>query len=489
LCAQKKDSTFIDSTLAVLQKVPTKYINTIDKKIDKYSSRITKKTEKTLTKLAKWEEKIKTALQKVNPEAANKLFGASSPLGRSGGANQLTFASLLQKIKQGEQIKLDYRRQYNKYNDDVTTSFKYLEKGKAYLDSGLARKVQATKEKLQQLNSDEDSTEAIKQFIKERKKELITTAFKYIGKSKYLTKMNKEVWYYAETMKNYKEILSDEEKTEKLVKDVLNKIPGFQNFVQNNSMLASLFGSPGGGDVASAANYAGLQTRAGVQSLIQQRIAAGGTGAQEIFKQNMKDAQAQLNQYKDKLLKSPAFDEMPGEGGGSSPQGRLGGAPNMQKTKTFLQRLEFGSNLQFAKNNTLMPTTADIALTVGYKLNDKSVAGIGTGYKLGMGSIDKIRFSTEGINLRSFLEWKLKKQFYATGGWEMNYLTGLNRLRLGTPLGDGGWQQSALMGISKKFAVKTKWFKQTKVQLLYDFLARKHVPASQPVVFRIGYQF
>ncbi len=130
-----------------MQKVPTKYITTIDKKIDKYSSRVSNKTEKTLKKLAKWEEKIKATLQKVNPDAANKLFGN----------NQLTFASLLQKIQKGNAIQLDYRRQYNKYNDDVTTGFKYLEKSKEYLDSGIAKKVQATKEKLQQLNSDENS--------------------------------------------------------------------------------------------------------------------------------------------------------------------------------------------------------------------------------------------------------------------------------------------------------------------------------------------
>ena len=65
-----------------------------------------------------------------------------------------------------------------------------------------------------------------------------------MGNSKWLTKMNKEVFYYTETMKNYKEIFSDEAKTEKLVKDVLNKVPGFQDFIKQNSMLAGLFDPP-----------------------------------------------------------------------------------------------------------------------------------------------------------------------------------------------------------------------------------------------------
>jgi len=455
-----------DSSLEALKQIPSKYLNTIDKKIDKYSSRVSSKTIKTLTKLSRWENKVKSTLQKVNPDAATKLFGN----------NQLTFNGLLQQIQKREAIKLEYRRQYDKYRDDMTTGIKYLEKQKEFLDSGLTKKIQGAKEKLQQLNSEEDSTEAIQQFIKERKKQIITTAFKHLGKSKWLTKMNKETWYYVESIKNYKDIFNDEAKTEKLVKDVLRQVPGFQKFVQKNSMLASLFGSPAG-DVADASSYTGLQTRAGVQQLIQNRIAAGGPGAQDVFKQNMKQAQAQLNAYKDKLLKA-------GIGAGTGEGGLPDFKPNTQKTKTFLQRLEFGSNLQFARSNSLMPTTADIALTVGYKLNDKSVAGIGAGYKLGMGSIDKIRFSTEGISLRSFLEWKIKKQFYMTGGWEMNYL------KEAAPVGmvkTNAWQKSALAGISKKLNFRSKVVKGTKIQLLHDFLWKKNL--SQKWVFRIGYVF
>ncbi len=72
-----------DSTLFNLQKIPTKYINGIDRKINQYSNRISSKTEKTLTRLSRWENKIQVLLQKVNPETANRLFGN----------NQLTFLS------------------------------------------------------------------------------------------------------------------------------------------------------------------------------------------------------------------------------------------------------------------------------------------------------------------------------------------------------------------------------------------------------------
>ena len=44
-CAAQTDSIF--QTLENLQKVPVKYLNAVENKIDKYSNRITNKTENT----------------------------------------------------------------------------------------------------------------------------------------------------------------------------------------------------------------------------------------------------------------------------------------------------------------------------------------------------------------------------------------------------------------------------------------------------------
>jgi len=67
------DSIF--QTLENLQKVPVKYLDAVENKIDKYSNRLTCKTEKTLAKLSRWENKIKAVLDKVSPETSQKLFG------------------------------------------------------------------------------------------------------------------------------------------------------------------------------------------------------------------------------------------------------------------------------------------------------------------------------------------------------------------------------------------------------------------------------
>ncbi len=465
-CEAQTDSIF--QTIQNLQKVPVKYLNAVENKIDKYSNRITGKTEKTLAKLSKWENKIKNILDQVSPETSAKLFGN----------NAITFSSLLKKLQDGKAIIEGYKTKYNEYRDKLTTSVKYLEDQNDKLNKNMIMPINSAKKKLAELEEDISNTEAVEAFIKERKQQLLNEAVKYIGKSKYLTKIDKEAYYYVETLRNYKELFSDKKKAEELAYKILNKIPAFKNFVQENSMLASLFRMPGSGNGTGTQNLAGLQTRASVQAIIQDRIASGGPNARELFSQNLRQGQAELNQLKEKVIQA---------GGGSSEANIPSFKPNNQKAKTFLQRLEYGSNFQFAKNNSLVPTTADIALSVGYKLNDKSIIGIGASYKMGLGSIQRISISHQGIGIRSFIDWKLKKQFFVSGGFEMNYNAQFKNI---TQLKDQHvWQQSGLIGITKKLNIKTKFFKATSIQLLYDMLYRQHTPVSQPILFRTGYSF
>ncbi len=456
-----------DSTIEALQQLPLKYISNIDSKVDKYSKRITSKTTKTLEKLSRWENKIKSTLEKISPEAAARLFSNG----------QLTFTSLLQQIQQGEAIALQYQKQYDQYRDNLTTGLKYIEQQKEGLDTKAIKKVTTTRQKMQELNDEEDKSEAIQQFIKERKKALISEAFQYLGKNKYLRKITAENYYYIETLKNYKTLFNDEARAEQTAKTILSKIPLFRKFMEDNSMFSSLFGRPG--DVASAANIAGLQTRASVQNLIQQQIAAGGPNAQQMVTQNVQAAQAEIGKLKDKLLNKLSV--------GGDGVAELDFRPNMQKTKTLLQRIVTSSDFQFAKSSKLLPTVMEVALMVGYRLNDHSTAGVGLEYSMGLGSINHIRISHQGAGFRSFIDWRLKKQFFIAGGYELSHHAAFENI--GQLKNYAAWQPSALLGITKKMKIKTKWTKGTNVQLLYDFLWQKKSSLGEKLIFRIGYNF
>jgi hypothetical protein len=74
-----------------------------------------------------------------------------------------------------------------------------------------------------------------------------------------------------------------------------------------------------------------------------------------------------------------------------------------------------------------------------------------------------------------------------SGGYEMNYRTEFNSIA--QLKGLGGWQRSGLIGLSKVIDMKTKFFKKTKVQLLWDFLSYQQIPRTEPIVFRVGYNF
>jgi hypothetical protein len=158
--------------------------------------------------------------------------------------------------------------------------------------------------------------------------------------------------------------------------------------------------------------------------------------------------------------------------------------PNQQKTKTFLQRLEYGANLQTGKGNNLFPVTSDLGLSLDYKISDKSSLGLGASYKLGWGSSwNNISLTHQGIGLRSYIDMKLKGSLYISGGYEQNYRSEIHAIQ---QLKDySAWQSSGLIGLSKKYSMKGKI--KGEIKLLWDFLSYQQVPRVQAVVFRVGF--
>jgi len=308
---------------------------------------------------------------------------------------------------------------------------------------------------------------------------MLQQEFEQLGLVRELKKYNKELYYYSEQLKEYKQVLSDPIKFEKKAIELLSKTKVFQDFMRKNSMLASLFRIPGDpNDPTYLASLTGLQTRVQVNNLIQQQIASGGPNAQAQLQQGIQQAQSQMQQLKNKLMqfgKGSSDDIMP-----------QGFKPNNQKTKSFLKRLEYGTNIQAQRSTYFFPATTDLGLSVGYKLNDKSIIGLGASYKVGLGrGWNNMELSSQGAGLRSYVDWKIKGSIWISGGYEMNYRSefkSIDQLKDIT-----AWQQSGLLGLSKVFAVKSKFFKKTKLQLLWDFLSYEQMPRTQPILFRINY--
>jgi hypothetical protein len=440
------------------EKKQQKFLASVSNKFQRLDEQITERTNKTLDKLQKQEEKLYKKLAKKDSTQAKKMLEES----------RAKYASLREKLH-GESKK--QLKEYLPFLDSVKTGFSFLDKAMA-ADHPLKDKLKQSSGYANQFAGKMQIVNEIKSQLKERKK-LLSQQLEQFGLLKEMKKLNKEMFYYQEQLKEYKALLSEKSKIEKKALSLLHNSSAFQAFMKKNSMLAQLFKLPD--DYGSPASLAGLQTQASVQSILTQRFAGAGQSPQEYMQQQMNQAQSQLNKLQNKLKKI---------GGGSSSDLDMPDnfKPNTQKTKSFLKRLEYGTDFQTQKVNSYFPTTTDIALTLGYKLNDKGVIGIGASYKAGLGSIQHIKFTHEGVGLRGYVDYKLKGSFWITGGYEQNYLQRFNDFRSISDI--NVWRQSALLGLTKKIKVGKK---TSKVQLLYDFYYQKQNIRTQPLVFRVGY--
>lgn len=467
-----KDTT---NATTLTQKQLDKYTSSIDNKAQAITDKLEKTNAKALKQLNQQEQKLRKKLAKLDSTLAKQLFDQPSQQ-----LQQLTTKVQQQKSKLDKLQNLTGNSsEYLPLLDTFKTSLKFL-------DSKLANnplQQQATKalSSIKGLESQLQNATDIKAYIQQRKQAL-KTAFDKYGIGKDLQALNKQAYYYGQQVNEYKQLLKDPKKLEERAIAELTKSPLFTNFMKQNSQLAGLFRVPDNYGTPQA--LAGLQTRASVNQLITQRLGSltssspsGGGNPQQYLQQQVQNAQGELNKLKDKISKL---------GGSSSDIDMPDFKPNNQKTKSFLNRLEYGLDVQTAKQNSLFPVTTDIGLTVGYKLNDKSVVGVGVSYKMGWGnSFKDIQLTNEGIGLRSYLDMKLKGSLFISGGYEQNYMQRFGSIGDLYNLPQTAWRQSGLLGLSKKIAITKK--KTTKVQVLYDFLNKQNNVPSPPILFRVGW--
>jgi hypothetical protein len=450
-----------------------KYYNKLSQKVNNLDEKFDKQTEKYLNKIRRQEEKILKQLWNKDSAKAKELFGNI----------QERHVGLKEKAS-FEAKKLNFfSGVYSSKLDSLGTALRFLEIN-PLVNSEAIEKIKQGLGDIEKLQHKLNQTDLIKKYLKERKA-LLIRQLQNSGLTKQLSKLNRQISYYSLTIKQYKELLNNPGKLEERLLGLLVKIPAFKDFFDKHSLLGQLFNLPESAGLGNAA-LAGLQTRADVLHHIQSRI-GGNAAIHQALQQNIREAQELTG-----LLRNQVAQQLP-QGGGSDedvPDFRM----NDQKTKTFLQRIELGANFQNQRSRGLLPVTSDFGLSFGYRLNSNSIIGIGGSYKLGWGkNIRNISISTQGAALRSFIDWKLKGSFFISGGYELNYRPVLRMIQ--TPVSVNAntaprvWQRSGIIGISKVVSIKGRLLKNTKTQLLFDFLSFNQAPRTQPLIFRIGYSF
>ena len=341
--------------------------------------------------------------------------------------------------------------------------------------------LQSSLAQFQQLQAKLQAADAIKQFIQSRKAQIQQYLSGYSqlpsGVGNTLQGYNKEAYYYAEQVREYRQMLNDPDKMIQTALGLLNRLPAFSNFMKQNSFLAGLFSVPGGYD--NPEGPVGFQTRDQIMAMIQSQVSQGGSGGASAIQNSLNTAQQDINNLHNKLSSL---------GGGSGDMDMPNFKPNAEHTKTFLQRLEYGTYFQTTPATTYYPSYSDLGLTLSYNLGHSNSVGVGASYKLGWGTpIQHIALSSQGVGLRSFVDINLKKSFSLTGGYELNYLTPFSAFQDIRLL--SRWTPSGLIGVSKTVSMKSSVFKKTQISVLWDFLSYEQIPRTEPFVFRVGYSF
>ena len=490
--AQEQEPKLFGKLTNSITNLDTKLIDKLDKQYKKTEERLTKQTSKWLKKTQKQEEKLKRKLAKTDSLKAEQVFGDVK--GR--------YKKLQDQLnKKGEKVK-----QYIPVFDSLNTTTKFLEQNinkSNTVVSGSNQSLIAIKElngTVVSLQQKMQNASNIKKQLQQRKEQL-KQQLKNTIIAKQLQGFNKQVFYYQQQVNDYKELFDTPDRLAEKAIGFVRENSAFKDFFVGNSRLAELFKTPNSTTISGGgASVGGLQTSASVMQALQQRFGSfisnnGLNGnAQNLIKDKLDIAKGELDKVKEKM----------GSNGGSD-NDMPNFKPNRQKTKTFLKRLEYGYNIQSQKNNTLLPTTSDIAATLGYKLNDKTTVGLGLAYKLGWGNGWKnINLSNQGVGFRSYFDVKfpqsdkrrslwnyLTNNLWLSGGYELNYLpelkTKLNNVNNSFNKINHwgiGWQDAALIGISKKQKIGKK---TATIQLLYNAIYQESSPQTQPLLFRVGW--
>ena len=493
-----------DSMVNKVVNLPSGFFNKVQSKTAQLDAQLTKQTQSYLQSMSKEEGRLRkkmARLDSTDTSAARKSATLFS------GNPEKQYSSLLQKLKSDTASAMKIMHgQYLPYADSLQGMLKFLQANPQMLNTSKfsPTDVQNTLTKVTQLQNKLQDAGEIQQYMQQRQTQIHQYLSQYSKLPSSLTgsytNYNKKLYYYSEQVKAYKEALNDPDKRMQLAMTVLNKVPAFTNFMKNNSMLSSALNLPG--SYNPSVSGLGLSTRDQVLAAFENKMgksgggvsgpsvgagglsggaggSSGGVDVSSITQQSMQSATDQVDQLRAKLSSL---------GNSTGPNVDIPNFnPNSQKTKSLLKRLEYGFNIQTVHSTYFYPSTTDIGLSLGYKLNDKNVIGIGASYKLGWGQdLSHISLTSQGMSLRSFVDINLKKSFYVSGGFEYNYQ---QPLKLADVPSLKNWQPSGLVGISKIVSLKTKVLSKTNLQLLWDFLSYQQVPKPSPFVFRVGYSF
>ena len=293
-------------------------------------------------------------------------------------------------------------------------------------------------------------------------------------------------------------LFADRSKVEKRLFSMLSNIPGFTDFANIKGALAGM-------NAPASTSAAGLQTMDATMAQLEVAAKAQGLETKDVLNpanfgsKNLDNSKEEIATG-NKRIEAENFQALKPDSiayQGPKTKDKKPDSINALKTKRYVDRLTYGSNLQVCPHTTVFPTTGTIAAQVAYQITTEMNLGFGASYLLGFqkptaaSESQPIPFmNSNGYNLRSYYDCKLRGNLYLQANYELNYRKTIAETAAAFPTpfplgraGDG--KESFLLGLKAK-TPSTKRTQKT-MEILYDFM---HDRTGQPaLVVRMGMEF
>ncbi|PZF74811.1 hypothetical protein [Taibaiella soli] len=449
--------------------------------LSKYHKRLERQQIMLLHQLKKEEAKLQRKLKRADSAAYARLQNQPFTYDSISKLSRVDSSALITKISQRRDAAID----------SLQGVLGFMQDKSALLSEGAVNSSQYSSE-LQSLQQKINYRNYLNELITQR----INNLKSIVGKNdlSVFNALQKNILVAKSKMQIWKQVADDPSKAEE---KALEYLQGFDGFDKTLSQSTSV-GSMQSGMNASDLEKMGMQTKDQLSKALQQKfgnnigqvqnmmgsqVAEWQNKAHDVTnkvketKQQIADAQSGLTKVKPDLI-HPAIK-----------------LKNPMRGLPFWKRLEKSYNYATSRATPAgQPAMLQAAGMIGYKQTPKVSYGIGTALNVGMGQDwNHIKFTFEGIGLRSYVQAQLVFGIALYGGYERTYrqaaFTGPRTISPQetslTPNNHNTakYYESVLLGIAKTYKMNSKWNGQ--IQVLYDVWWRDK-GLNSPVVLRFA---
>jgi len=443
--------------------------------LDKYARRVERQQKQLLQRLRKKESRFARQLKQKDSAAYARY--KSQPL------NYDSISHMLQP----DSVALIYKTRHTTYKviDSLKGVQSFIQKNAARAGIGTSELGKYTGE-LGSLQQKLDYSEYINGLISQH-----TNNLKGLGTKvniPALSGIEKDLFYGKSKIAAWKQVA---EEPSKLEEKALEYLQGTKGFDQALSKATTDLNSMPAGMSADDLEKMGFQTKGSVNKALQEKL---GSNISQVQQQ----MGAQVNEWQDKAQGTLAEVKQAKQQIKQTTQhAKYMQKPtfkiNLMRGKPFWQRIEWGYNFQTTRTTTDgKPAMLQLAATANFKWSPKLTTGAGIAADFGLGKDwSHISFSFEGLNLRTFAEWKWLYGIGMYAGYERTYKRfafANNKENTAPKLqpsthNTATWGDFVLLGLTKSYKINSKW--NGAIQMLYDVWWREKGLRS-PLLIRIS---